>query len=197
MTIPHRSRRSSRITASLALALLASGCLWFGQGPAPTASQSAVLNASNDYDIGQERAAMVENDPAFPGPTSPDAAAPTTITIATMTLKPSRAHGSRRLLARITSDKDYPLLGIYTGQNFVWRNSWDTTAVSAPAWINTVTPAAPGKPDHVLTRDPRPNRYPAYDAAHQPSLHKLTVRSVVYIVCLDDPMCGTGHCGNY
>jgi hypothetical protein len=200
MTNAHWPHRRFRVAAYLALTVLASGCQWLfppSAPPAPTPSQSAVLDASKDYDIGPEHSPIVQNDPAFPGPTAPDAAAPTIITIATMTLKPSHTRGSRRLLARITSNRDYPLLGVYEGQNFVWRNTWDSTAVSAPAWINTVTSTSPGKPDHTLTRDNRSTRYPPFDAAHQPSLFRLTVRSIAFVVCLDDPMCGTGHCGNF
>lgn len=198
MRITHTSRRMLRLVPFLAFTLLASGCRWFfPPRPVATASQSAVVDALKNYDIGEERLPTVENDPAFQGPTAANAAAPTTITIATMTLKPSGARGSRRFLARITSNKDYPLLGIYEGQNFVWRNTWDSTVVSAPTWINTITPAALGKDDHVLTRDPRPSRYPVYGGAHEPSMYKLIVRSIALVVCLDDPMCSTGHCGYY
>jgi hypothetical protein len=135
-------------------------------------------------------------DPNFPGPTVSNDEAPT-MTIATLKLKPGRPRGARRLLARITSDKDYAPMGIAKGQNFVWRNSWDSTAVAAATWVNTLTPARAGRPDHVLTRDPRLNRYPPVGVPHEPHLLKLTVRSIAFVACLDDPICGTGHCGNF
>jgi hypothetical protein len=199
MTLAHRSIVTPRVAVCAALlVVLASGChqieSLFGRGR--TATQSAILDAQDDYDVGPERPAIAENDPGFPGPTAPDAAAPAVITIATMRLKPGRPRGPSQLLARISSDRDYPPLGVVAGRNIVWRNSWDSTAVAAARWINTLTPAKGGKPDHVLTRDPRLNRYPA-TIPHQPRLLKLTVRSIGFIVCLDDPACGSGHCGHY
>jgi hypothetical protein len=200
MTVSPRSTVQSRAVATaVLLTMLFSGCRMIDPilGRGPRGSQSAILDASTDYDVGPETGATTETDRAFPGPTAPDTAAPRRITLAAMHLKPGRPRGPRQLLARITSDKDYPLMGIVEGQNFVWRNTWDSTAVAAATWINTVTPAAAGHPDHVLRRDPRLNRYPALVAPHQPRLLKLIVNSFAFIACLDDPGCGTGHCGYY
>lgn len=196
MTLANRSIVQSRVVAcGVLLIAAAAGCSHL-LGHVRTATQSAILEAQNDYDVGSERPPVAENDPIFAGPTAPDAAAPAVITIATMTLKPGHPRGPRQLLARITSDRDYAPLGIAAGQNFVWRNSWDSSTVAAARWANTITPASAGRPDHVLTRDPRLNRYPA-TIPHQPRLLKLAVRSIGFIVCLDDPMCSTGHCGYF
>lgn len=198
MTLAQRSVVKSRILAcAVLLVTLASGCNLINRalGRGLTDSQAAIREVENDYDVGPERPAITENDPDYQGPTAPDTAAPGTITIATMRLKQGRPRGSRQLLARITSDKDYPLMGIVEGQNFVWRNTWDSTAVAAATWVNTLTPAKVGSPDHVLSRDPRLNRYPALVTPHQPRLLKLVVNSFAFIACLDDPACGTGHCG--
>jgi hypothetical protein len=196
MTLPQRSVLSSRVIAcAVLLTVLVSGCSWierlFGR---PQITQPLIVEAAKDYDVGPERPATPETDRTFPGPTAPDSAAPTSITIASMTLKPGRPRGPRQLMARITSDKAYPLMGIVEGQNFIWRNTWDSTDVAS---VNTLTPAKAGAPDHVLTRDYRPNRYPAVDRPHRPRLLKLTVNSIAFVACLDDPGCGTGHCGFY
>lgn len=200
MTLRQRSvLKSQVVAAAVVLTVLFSGCRWidrlFGRGQ--TTSQAFVLEAAKDYDVGPERGAITETDRGFPGPTAPDTAAPGTITIATMTLKSGRPRGSRQLLARITSDKDYPLMGIVEGQNYIWRNTWDSTAVAAATWVNTLTPAKYGKPDHVLTHDSRLNRYPAVESPHQPRLLKLIVNSIAFVACLDDPGCTSGHCGYY
>jgi hypothetical protein len=198
MTLAHRSVLKSRVVAcAILLTVLFSGCRWIDRllgRPTVTITQPLIVEAAKDYDVGPERPAITETDRTFPGPTAPDTAAPTTITIATMTLKSGRPRGPRQLMARITSNKAYPLMGIVEGQNFVWRNTWDSTAVAS---VNTLTPARPGEPDHVLTRDSRSNRYPAVNPPHQPRLLKLLVNSFAFVACLDDPGCGTGHCGYY
>jgi hypothetical protein len=198
MTLAHRSVLNSRVVAcAILLTALFSGCRWIDRllgRPTATASQASIFDAAKDYDVGPERPAVEETDRAFTGPTAPDTAAPTSISIATMTLKPGRPRGPRQLLARITSNKAYSLMGITEGQNFVWRSTWDSSAVAS---VNTLTPGKAGAPDHVLTRDSRPNRYLPVGTPHQPRLLKLLVNSFAFVACLDDPGCGTGHCGFY
>jgi hypothetical protein len=193
MTPTHRSRPTSRLIPCLALlallALLASSCASL------TTSQVAVSNALDDYDVGPDRPPTTETDTGFRGPTVQDA--PPHMTIATLTLKPGRPRGTRQLMALIKSDEAYAPMGIAEGENVVWRDTWDSTAVAAERWINVVTPRKRGKPDHTLRRDPRRDRYPALSVPHQPRLIVLSVRSFALIACLDDPSCGTGHCGHY
>jgi hypothetical protein len=198
MTLAHRSLSNSRVVVHVALlAVLASGCNKVTSGgTAPTPTQSAIQDVQSDYSVGPERPVVLDTDPGFRGQTIDDAAAPT-MTIATLTLRPGRPRGTRQFLARITSDRDYVPLGIYEGRNYVWRNTWDSTAVAAANWVNAITPARRGRPDYRLTRDPRRDRYRPFGARHEPSLWKVTVRSVAFIVCLDDPACPTGHCGHF
>ena len=193
MTLARRPTwKSLTIPRIVLIAAVVSGC---NKDQQLTATQSAVLAAKDDYDEGPERPMETADDPNFPGQTVSDDDAPV-MKIRTLTLKQGHSHGPKRLFARIHSDKNYPLMGIHAGQNIVWRDSWDSTAVASATWKNTVTPEEPGEPDHVLTRDSRLNQYPAV-VAHQPRVIKLKVRSVAFVVCLEDPMCGTGHCGHY
>lgn len=198
MTLAHRSLSTSRWIPYVALLVVLTSSCKKELDLLPTPSQITVLDAQDDYDAGPERAPATEADTLVPGMTlQPDDDAPT-MTIATLTLKPGRVRRSRRLLARITSNKDYAPMGIAKGQNLVWRDTWDSTAVAAAAWHSVLTPTTrPGRPDHVLVRDPRPNRYPPSVVPHQPRLIRLTIRSFAFVLCLDDPMCPTGHCGNF
>lgn len=182
------------------LALLAIGCRsQFEPRPPespPTPTQIAVLLAADDYDSGPERPAIDTIDRGFTGPTVPDNLAPN-MTIATMTLRPGRPEGRRRLLARITSDGDYPPMGIRRGMNFVWRDTWANSLAAAQTWTNWVTPSRAGEPSHRLVRDPRLDRFANVAGHHTPNLLKLRVNSTGFLVCLGDPACPSGHCGNF
>jgi hypothetical protein len=114
------------------------------------------------------------------------------MTIATMRLKSGKPQPSHRLIARIKSDGDYPAMGIHEGMNLVWRSSWDST--TAGSWVTKIVPLAPFMPEHVLTRDPRMHEFTGGDP-REPRLVRVTVASVAFAACLDDPMCGSGHCG--
>lgn len=185
----------------LSSSMLFTGCdaLWKTpyQEPAPIyitgtpEQQATYVEALSDYDIDEERAPSEVTIRSFPKPALPEALAPH-MTIATMHLKSGRARpASHRLIARITSDGDYPAMGIYTGANFVWRNSWDSTAVAT--WVTKIVPTKPFMPDYTLTRDPGMHQFTSGDP-RQPRLVRITVASVAFAACLDDPMCPTGHC---
>jgi hypothetical protein len=168
-----------------------------GEVPLFLTSQGLILHLANtDYDFGPKRDAIPRVDPGFPGPTAPDSPAPH-MTIETMTMKAGLVHQPPRIIARITSDRDYPLMGIYEGVNYVWRNTWDTTTVAAATWINRITSDNLGQPDHQLVRDTRLNHLPPSGTHHEPSLLKLAVNSIAFELCLDDPLCQSGHCGHF
>ncbi|HET9013174.1 MAG TPA: hypothetical protein VFN38_15215 [Gemmatimonadaceae bacterium] len=196
-------RSPSRLPHALLLSIstLLAGCALLEQPyreAAPvyitgTSEQQAIFfEALTDYNIDAEREPIAITLATFPKPSIPDTSAPH-MTIATMRLKPGHMPpASHRLIARITSDGDYPAMGIYAGANFVWRNSWDSTAVAT--WVTRVVPTKPSMPAYVLTRDPGMHEFTSGDA-HQPRLVRATIASVAFAACLDDPMCPTGHCG--
>jgi hypothetical protein len=116
------------------------------------------------------------------------------MTIATAKLKPNMPQPAHRIIARIRSDAPYASMGIQSGFNYVWRNSWsdaDTTS-----WITRVI-SRDSLTALDLIRDPRRLEYTHGNSAKEPRLVILKVHSIALAVCLDDPMCPTGHCGYY
>jgi hypothetical protein len=165
--------------------LVLAGCGTTQQLYAPTPTQVALLSeAQLDYDVAPtERPPKDTTDRAFPpGHSVPDDDAPN-MTIATMTLKPGHPPARLKLIARITSNRDFAPMGIQRGMNYVWRDT-----LTRAAWI---TPRS--GPDHHLVETP------GYQFAsrpeHQPSLLRVAVNSFAFVLCLDD--CPTGHCGMY
>jgi hypothetical protein len=165
--------------------LLLAACSNTQQLYAPTLTQVALLTeAQHDYDVAPtERPPKDTMDRAFPpGHSVSDDDAPN-MTIATMTLKPGHAPTRLKLIARITSNRDFPPMGNQRGMNYVWR---DTVTKAA-----RITPQA--GPDYHLVETPgyqfvsRPE--------HQPSLLRVAVNSFAFVLCLDD--CPSGHCGMY
>jgi hypothetical protein len=193
MSVAERSslRQLRGVLTVLAIPLVV-GCPDVNQGLSTT-QQEVIQEAAANYDFDAERPPLRIRDPQFPGAVSPGDAGPT-MTISTMHLKPGRERGSHRLIARIKSEGDYPAMGIYTGMNYIWRSSWDTTG--AAAWVTKVVSTKPSTPEHVLARDPRMHEYTTGDPA-EPRLVHVTKASFAIAACLDDPMCGSGHCGYF
>lgn len=160
------------------------------QGLSP-AQQALIVEADTDYEIGPERPPLAIRDTAFPGSSTEGDSAPQ-MTIATMTFKAGHTKPSHRLIARIKSDGDYPAMGIHAGVNFLWRNSWDTAAKAT--WVSKVIPLKAGATEYALHRDARLHEYTTGDP-QQPRLVRVTKASFAFAACLDDPMCGSGHCG--
>jgi hypothetical protein len=158
----------------------------------PRARVALMREAVTEYDIGPERPPLAIRDTAFPGPSTDGETAPQ-MTIATLRLKARHSRPSgHQLIARIKSNGNYPAMGIHTGLNFIWRNSWDSTA--AARWVTKVIPMHPSAPDYTLHRDSRLHEYTSGDAA-EPRLVRVTKASFAFATCLEDPMCGSGHCG--
>jgi hypothetical protein len=153
------------------------------------AQQAILLEAASDYDTFEERQPVAITDPTFSGPHTPGDAA-LNMTIATMRLKSGHAQPPQRLIARITSDADYPAMGIYSGMNFIRRSSWNTADTTS--WVTKVVPTKPSAPEYMLKRD---TVELTHGAASEPRLVKITVASFAFAACLDDPRCGSGHCG--
>jgi len=150
--------------------------------------------ALSHYNIDKnERPPLAITDSSFPGAAIPESEAPE-MTIATMTRDTTTPRPAWRLIARITSRGDYPAMGVYKGTNFIWRSSWNNA--DSATWVTRVVSTSPGKAAHDLHRDPRTIEYTHGDPS-QPRLVKITVHSIAFAVCLDDPMCGSGHCGAF
>jgi hypothetical protein len=155
------------------------------------AQQAILLEAASEYDTFGERPPVAIDLPNFRGPHTPgNAEAAPNMTIATMRLKSGHTQPSHRLIARIKSEGDYPPFGIYAGMNFIWRNSWSNADTAT--WVTKIVPTKPSAPEHVLQRD---SVEYTHGAPAEPRLVKMTVASFAIAACLDDPRCGSGHCG--
>jgi hypothetical protein len=163
-------------------------------GAADTSDASAVRQAQTLYDYGKERPASQITDREFPGPVVDDSLVPR-VWVATATLKTGTQMPANRILARIRSARAYPPMGLVAGYNYVWRSSWDSTAASS--WQTKIISGDTAATAHVLTRDPRNREYTHGVNAREPRIVRIRVHSMALGVCLDDPVCGTGHCGYY
>lgn len=189
MKLAERSMSQAKRFALAGLSALFLGC----SVTACEDNREIVEEATSKYDYGVDRNAIDRIDRNLPAPTIPDDTA-LHMTIATASLKRGVARPASRIIAVIRSNGDYPALGIYAGNNYIWRSSWDRSA--AETWENKVVPGNLEKRAHTLTRDPRMHEY-TDGPPGVPRLVRVTVRSMAFVVCLDDPMCGTGHCGHY
>jgi hypothetical protein len=205
MSVAERSSAwQARVALAAVAAVLAAGCekpkdvqqppqvITVSDTQGLSAAQAAlVVEAVTEYDIGPERTPLAIRDSLFPGAVTAGDAAPT-MTIATLHLKSGHARPGHRLIARIKSNGDYADMGIHTGMNFIWRSSWDSTA--AATWVTKVIPTKPAAPEYILHRDARLHEYTSGDPA-EPRLVRVTKASFSFAACLEDPMCGSGHCG--
>ena len=160
---------------------------------ADTSRTSIIRQAVRDYDYGPERPPFMITDPDFPGTVVADGSIPR-MTIATATRKPGVPPPSDQILARIRSVRAYPPMGLAEGDNYIVRSSRDT-AMSG-ALVTQIIPLNRAAARYGLTRDSRKHEYTHGDP-REPRLVIIKVHSVALGVCLEDPVCGTGHCGYY
>jgi hypothetical protein len=184
-----------RILATVVGLTLSAGSLACWPKVLPKMSNAAVLNdARSLYDYGPEREPFRDVDPDFRGPVVPDGEIPR-MWISTATLKPNVPVPETRIIARIRSEAAYAPMGIAAGDNYIWRNSRDTTV--ARRWVTSIVPADGMSARHDLQRDHRLIPY-THDGPEEPKLIILRVHSIALGVCVDDPLCRpTGHCGSY
>ena len=154
---------------------------------------SIVREADSLYDFGTERATVMVDDPAFQGPVVDDGRIPH-MTIATAKLKVGTPQPAHRIIARIRSDAPYTKMGVQAGYNYVWRNSWSDADTAS--WLTQIV-ARDSATAHDLIRDSRRHEYTHGMSPKEPRLVILKVHSIALALCLDDPMCSTGHCGYY
>ena len=155
-----------------------------------------VAAAESLYTYGPERPQLAVRDTAFPGPYVSSNDSLPRMWIATATLKESTRRPPERIIARIRSEHAYPKAGIDSGYNYVSRSTWRSDSGSAASWVTMIVSHDTLTKSHVLTRDTRKKEYTHGDPT-EPRLVRVTVHSVAFGACFDDPMCPTGHCGYY
>ena len=159
-----------------------------------TSSRSVIREARTLYDYGRERPPLAIRDTAYTGPYVSDDSIPR-VWIATASLKANAPRPKTRIIARIRSERAFAPLGIVAGYNYVWRNSWDTAAVAR--WATRIVPDDSVAKPHDLVRDARKHEYTRGMSPMEPRLVRIKVHSTALGLCLDDPICPTGHCGYY
>ena len=166
-----------------------------GTVPSADTTPAAILReATTLYGYGPEREPVAIKDGDFPGPIVNDSAVPR-LRIATATLRRGVPVPAYRIIARIRSEGAYRPMGIESGYSYIWRNSWDDKNVAT--WVTKVVSSNTAAVPHLLTRDARNHEYTHGENAREPRLVRITVRSMAIGVCIDDPVCQTGHCGYY
>jgi hypothetical protein len=165
--------------------LLLAGCVKPRPATSTPTQRTLFEQVRQNYEVtGGKRPARDTTLPNYHGKSIPDDEAPM-MWIETLKLKIRTPVVFAELLAVITSDGDYPLLGVQKGSNLVWRKVSDSTH-----WITPERPGAPNfpiVPDPLLYRKAMPN--------HEPGLLRVKVNSMAFVVCLDD--CPSGHCISY
>lgn len=185
----------------LALSMLAAGCARANDektGAAKPPDQAAIVaSAQSDYDYeSPERGADTADDPDDLENDGVEAGSAPTMTIARATLKGSATGApDSEVLARITSSAAYDKLGISAGVNYVWRDRRDPPKDDL-TWKMYVVPADLTVKMEKWKRDGKKKAY-THGEPHQP---RLVVASkdkatIAFGACLDDPVCGSGHCG--
>jgi hypothetical protein len=164
--------------------------------PHPSTSEAIIAEAESLYTYARERPQLAVNDSGFPGPYVKDEDSLPRMWIAAATLKDTAHRPAGRIIARIRSERAYPMAGIDSGYNYVWRNTWRTDSATAASWEMKIVSHDTATKAHTLTRDFRKHEYTHGDA-REPRLVRVKVHSVAFGACFDDPICPTGHCGYY
>lgn len=159
-----------------------------------TSRASEIRAAQELYDYGKERTPLTVSDRKFEGPYVPDDSIPR-MWISSAKLKANVRQPASRIIARIRSERAYPPMGIVAGYNYVWRNSWDERTASR--WVTKIIPSDKSVDEHQLMRDARRQEYTHGKSPIEPRLVRIQVHSMAIGLCLDDPICSSGHCGYY
>lgn len=184
------SRSSPMLAAGLAVMLLQA--LGGGTAEAQTKPvQSEVLALAKSYSFVHPLGPVETAYPLPKGTGVVSADAPKKITIARAVPSVTPAPSGKVIIALISSDKPYPFLGIAAGNNYVWR---DESSSSSKKWVTYMVPELAGADPKRLKRTGK--KYSDGEHTEPRLVHELKRRGLdAFGACLDDPMCGSGHCG--
>jgi hypothetical protein len=182
-------RRGALVAAGMTLALLACN----GDEAADTQTKpdpAEVAGLAKSYTFVNPRGPVPPVNPLPSGTGVPDNEAPTAITIARAVPTVTPAPSGKVILALVHSDRPYKHLGIAAGDNYVWR---DESNSKPKKWVTYMVPAGANSNPKQLKRGKK--KYS--DGEHsEPRLVRTETRGrLAFGACLDDPACGSGHCG--
>lgn len=155
-------------------------------------TQSEVLELAKSYDFVNPTGPIPAANPLPDGTGVPANQAPTSLTIERAVPKVSPAPEGKVILARVHSDKAYQHLGIEEGDNYIWVDR-HLPKLLKHWWRTYMVPAKAGSDAKRLKRSD--DEYSHGDPT-EPRLVMMIVRGIEsFGACLDDPNCGSGHCG--
>jgi hypothetical protein len=172
------------------------------KGMAPPDKDAILTSARNDYDY--ETPERSPDDADNPNDITnggvPAGQAPT-MKISKATRKSPVSSPTEEVLARIVSDKPYAPLGIIAGTNYLWRDRNDPDHGKWKVYM--IADDATTKPnklkrsnaEYVKSDDSGPHPHTQPRIARATKRKNARVDSFAFGVCLEDPVCGTGHCG--
>jgi hypothetical protein len=189
-----RSRRFARgALVTVALSLWVGGC---GGGLGVFASKpdtAEVLALAARYRFVNPRPPVPSIVPLPGGTGVPSADAPTDFTIERAVPITSPAPEGKVILARVHSNKAYAHMGVADGYNYVWRDQ----RLPRPFkhwWKTYMVPEKGADPKRLK----RGKEEYSHGDSTEPRLVVMSDRGTgltAFGACLDDPNCGSGHCG--
>jgi hypothetical protein len=158
-------------------------------------SQAEVLKLAASYTFPNPRA-PVAPIADLPNPDLPDTDAPTKLTIARAVPITPPGPVDRVLMAVVYSDKPYKRLGIEVGNNYIFRDSSEHDPKKFETYM---VPADPGSSGDAKKLKRASEKFSDGDHT-EPRLVRtvtklMTGSMLAFGACLEDPGCGSGHCG--
>ena len=186
-----RSRRAHALLSMGVATLVLAGCNRRTQ----QTNLSMTQEAESLYTYGDEREPIDIEDPNFPGKAVDENDFPV-VTIATATAQPGNPPREGIVLARITSNRDFPEFGLKQGPNYLWRVPASSSGNPRDS-VNQIFPAGHTSMSYQLTRHPGMHEL-SPGSREVPRLVRVKVHSLALGACLDEEMCKpSGHCGYY
>ena len=183
-----------RMVVALGMALMLPACTKGGddartaQAPPKKPDPAEVMELAKSYDFVNPQGPVAPST-ALPDPGVPEADAPT-MTIARAVPKVSPAPAGKVIMALVHSDKAYKQLGIEAGDNYIWRDSTDS---DNKKWETYMVPASAGSDPKKMKR--AADKFSDGDHTEPRLVRSMTKALLAFGACLEDPACGSGHCG--
>jgi hypothetical protein len=183
--------RSWRMLLGLAAALSLQACNDGEEVEAATKPVPAEVKAlAGRYTFVNPSGPVAPMNPLPSGTGVPTTEAPSAITIARAVPTVAPAPSGKVILALVHSDRSYKHLGIAEGDNYVWRDESDP---KPKKWVTFMVPAGAGSDPKQLKRGKK--KYSDGEHSEPRLVRAVTRLGVAFGACLDDPACGSGHCG--